>query len=134
MKKSVILNFTHNYEIDVKGLCNWADENLGLKTEMYNNQWISLYKEGDLTSTEQEGYKSQEQYDLEQYYLGLTEEGEQSKLLLPSRLEGEELQAWENTKKAEIAAITDFSALTEAQKKLWMGLPLTDEEKDGLEE
>lgn len=64
--------------------------------------------------------------------MSLTEEDEDVKLAMPSRLEGQELKEWEAAKKAEIAAVTNYSSLSEAQKKLWMGLPLTDEEKDGL--
>jgi len=131
-KYNVTLNLTQEFEIDCEGLCKWASENLNLVMEMRTDTWISFYKEGDLTPTEEEGYKSQEHYDLEQHLLSLTEEGEAVKLALPCRLKGQDYQDWEAAKKAEIAAIADFSTLTEPQKKLWMGLPLTDAEKDGL--
>lgn len=132
---SVTLNMTHEYLVDMKGLIKWAKENMNLDPQQYNENWIIFEREEELTPINGEGmenYKSQEHYDLEQHYLSLTEEGEEVKLTLPSRLQGQELQQWEAAKKAEIATITNYSSLSEAQKKLWMGLPLTDEEKDGL--
>lgn len=132
MKYSITLKLTHDFVIDTKGLIKWADENLSLKLEQYTDQWIAFYKEDSITPTEEEGYKSQEQFDIEEYYLSLTEEGEDIKLALPSRLEGKELKDWEDSKKTEIASITNFASLSAVQKKLWMGLQLTDEEKDEL--
>ena len=132
MKYSVILEYTHDFEIDCKGLCKWAEENLSLKMEQYNDSWIAFYKESELTPDATGEYKSDEHKQLTEYYNSLIEADEEAKLALPSRLQGQAAKEWEDTKKAEIAQVTDYSTLTEAQKKLWMGLPLTDEEKDAL--
>lgn len=131
-KYSVELEFTHEFDIDLKGLCEWADSTLNLKTEQYTEGWIIFSHEGELTEDETEEYKSDEHKQLKEYYDALTEEGEAAKLSQPSRLKGTALRDWQNSKKAEIASETDYSQLTEAQKKLWMGLELTDAEKDGL--
>lgn len=131
MKYGVTIEITHDFPVDCKGLCEYA-KTLGLEMEMMTDKWISFSKEGELTPTEDENFKSEEHKLLKEHVDSLTEEDEAVKLALPSRLEGESLIVWEKAKKEEIAAVTDFSTLTEAQKKLWMGLPLTDEEKDGL--
>ena len=132
MKYEVSLEFTHDFEIDCKGLCKWAETTLGLKMSMKTDGWIIFSKEGELTPTEDEDYKSDEEKQLKEYYNSLEESTEEISLAAPSRLEGKALSDWMMAKKAEIAAITDYSTLTESQKKLWMGLPLTDEEMDGL--
>lgn len=132
MKYEVSLEFTHDFEIDCKGLCKWAETTLGLKMEQRTDGWITFSKEGELTPTEDEKYKSDEHKQLTEYYNSLEEATEEISLAAPSRLEGKALLDWMTAKKAEIATETDFSLLTEAQKKLWMGLPLTDEEMDGL--
>lgn len=132
MKYSVILEYTHDFEIDVKSFIKWAEENLSLISEQRTDNWISFYKEGELTPPTDASFKSEEHKLIKEHYDSLTEEGEDVKLSLPSRLKDQAAVEWENTKKAEIALITDYSLLTTAQKKLWMGLPLTDEEKDSL--
>lgn len=132
MKNSVELEYTHDFKIDCEGLCKWAETTLGLKMEQRTDNWIIFYKEGPLTEDITGEYKSDEHKQLTEYYLSLTEAEEDIKLALPSRLQGQAKADWEAAKKTEIALVTDFSLLTEAQKKLWMGLPLTDDEKDGL--
>lgn len=129
---SVELQFTKEFPIDVKGLCKWADFTLGLKMEQATDNWILFYKESALTSTEDENYKSDEHKQLHEYYDALIEVDEATALSLPSRLSGLEYRTWLDAKKAEIVAVTDYSTLSAEQKKLWMGLELTDEEKDSL--
>lgn len=129
---SVVLQFSHDFKVDIKGLIKWAEDNLSLKLEQYNDSWISFYKESELTEDVTGEYKSDEHKQLNEHYNSLIEETEAINLALPSRLTGEELRSWEQSKKAEIAAVTDFSLLSEVQKKLWMGLSLSDDEKDSL--
>ena len=144
VKYSVSLELTHEFEIDIKGLIKWAKDNYDLDAVSWSEMSISFEKSTPLTPApletigegedqyEIQNFKYIEQKALREYYETLTEEAEAVKLALPSRLQGLDLDEWEAAKKAEIAAITDFSQLTDAQKKLWMGLALTDEEKDGL--
>lgn len=132
MKYSVSLEYSHDFEVDCKGLCDWAKTNLDIDFEQSTDKWIVFTKEGALTPDGTGEYKSDEHKQLKEYYDSLTEAGEAVKLALPSRLQGQARRDWEAAKKAEIATVTDYSTLTEAQKKLWMGLDLTDAEKDGL--
>ena len=132
MKYSVSIELKRDFKVDIKGLIDWAKSNLSLDVEQYTDSWIQFNKEGSLTEDITGEYQSDEQKQLIEYYQSLVEVDEIVKLALPSRLVGSDLQAWEIAKKSEIAAITDFSALSDAQKKLWMGLPLTDAEKDSL--
>ena len=132
MKYEVILEFTHDFKIDVKGLCEWANTTLGLTVEYSSDSWVVFSKEGELTATIDENFKSDEHKQLKEYYETLEEATEEMSLAAPSRLKGQALIDWKDAKKGEIALITDFSTLTESQKKLWMGLPLTDAEMDGL--
>jgi len=129
---NVSIELRQDFPIDVKGLKKWAKDNLELEFEMGSDNFISFYKEGELAATEDENFKSDEHKQLKEHHDSLIEEDEATKLALPSRLEGQVARDWESAKKAEIAAVTDYSLLTESQKKLWMGLPLTDEEKDAL--
>ena len=132
MKYEVSLEFFHDFEIDLKGLCEWAKTNLDISMESNSEAWISFSKDSELTEDLTGLYKSDEHKQLKEYYEGLEESSEEIALAAPSRLKGIALNEWKDTKKAEIAAITDYSTLSESQKKLWMGLPLTDAEMDGL--
>jgi len=118
MKYEVSLEYTHEFEIDCKGLCKWAETNLNLTMQMRTDSWIAFAKEGELTPTEDEDYKSDEHKQLIEYYNSLEESTEEMSLAAPSRLEGEALNAWILSKKGEIAQVTDFSTLTESQKKI----------------
>lgn len=131
-KFSIELELTHDFEIDCMSFCEWAKDNLGLEKDVNVSGWLIFCKDGELTEDVTGEYSSDELKQLKEHYDSLTEGGEAAKLSLPSRLKGQDLADWKDSKKAEIAAITDFSSLSEAQKKLWMGLELTNEEKDGL--
>lgn len=131
-KYAVHLHITHDFPVDIKGIIEWAETNLSLEAESWNSEVICFEKDGALTPTEDENFRSDEHKQLQEHHDTLTEEGEAAKLALPSRLKGDDLISWTQAKKAEIAAVTDYSTLTEAQKKLWMGLDLTDAEKDAL--
>ena len=132
MKYSVSLEYSHDFEIDCKGLCDWAKSTLDLDCQQHTGSWIIFSKDGELTPDGTGEYKSDEHKQLKEYYDALVEADEATQLALPSRLQGQARTDWEAAKKLEIAAITDYSTLTEAQKKLYMGLELTDAEKDGL--
>lgn len=132
MKYEVTLEFTHDFTIDLKGLCVWAETTLSLTMDSSSDSWAIFSKEGELAEDITGEYSSDEKKQLIEYYNLLEEATEEISLAAPSRLTGQELIDWKETKKGEIALITDFATLTEAQKKLWMGLPLTDAEMDGL--
>lgn len=50
IRKSVLLNLTHDFLVDTKGLCEWAEENLELKMLQGCEDWIEFVKESELTA------------------------------------------------------------------------------------
>lgn len=76
----------------------------------------------------------QEQQDIRLWWKQeLVETEEAAKRALPSRNE-DLAKSLLQTQKETILQITDFSLLTQLQKKIWMGLELSDDELDSLAE
>jgi len=72
MKYEVSIEIKHDFPVDCKGLCKYA-ETLGLQMTMQTDKWISFSKEGELTPTESD-FKSEEHKLLKEYHDALTEE------------------------------------------------------------
>lgn len=80
---------------------------------------------------EDDSLTDQEIQDIKDHWASLDEATEAAKRALPSRSQ-ESKEALLKAEKEAILLITDFSTLTELQKKIWMGLELTNDEIDSL--
>ena len=115
----------HEFDVDLKS----TESKMRLEHPSYignsAGEKLTLHFEADsLTTNEQQDIRLWFKQDLDETI-------EAAKRALPSR-DADLAKSLLDAEKEAIILITDFSTLTDLQKKIWMGLELTDEELDSL--
>lgn len=115
----------HEFDVDLKSLHEQMQADYASYIGASASGSLVLHFEADsLTMNEQQDIKLWWKQELD-------EAEEAAKRALPSRNASIAASLIEAEKEA-ILQITDFSTLTELQKKIWMGLELSDDELDSL--
>ena len=117
----------HDYSVDLKSLeAKMRDEYVSYVGNSAGQNLVLHFEVDSLTIQEQQDIRLWWKQDL-------VEAEEAAKRVLPSR-DQELAKSLLQAQKEAILEITDYSTLTVLQKKIWMGLELSDDELDSLAE